>query len=1759
MEGGCIVVPAAGLSQELVLGSVTDVPSDDMTVLGSSNHALLVETNTPLEPEQLRGALEAMLSCGEAHPALGAVMRTVVQLTQLDGPLRMLGEPSSYGDLPTLQQHLSLLIGQLNMLHDPAALGSFVRSPSFHRAKYELFALHHLQLLTWYEQVQIGMVSMAGKSGHELPLYVARLAQAARLRFLQALVVHMAQVASYLRSLTGEEVTGSMLHATSLPSDSASDAERVEWAQLNLLVQVQALHKDTLCNLTLFDAQQYSQAEAHLLSSLLGLEGIATFLIRLFSTTCSLLEQERAVLMELYQKVLKYFSDAKQIKGVLEQNPQQGKAILVANGLASSHQFAVREWTLPFFDVLGKLLKAQWALWLQHKRKESRRRGTEQLVRLAARCALQQLQERGRRQARVECAPGLRELEKPPSPVGSSEHQPPPQPVHQEEPAAPQPQPPPAPEASKPAGWASVVRKNHVDAGAASAPPRPVAIPIARPRPSAAPDEHVRALVVKREQARFSRDFDAADKLRDQLAKLGVSLDDQARTWRAADGRSGPIPPVNVSEMHAQKAARAAGGSSLSDEEIERLVREREQARCTGDFKTADRLRDQLERHGVHLDPKEGKWQAADGRSGPIGMVNISAAYAHKAARAGAPRLSDEEIQRILVQREQARARRDYKTADILRDQLERHGIYLDSKEKKWHSADGSSGAIIVSTLSDEEISRILGARQAARLRHDYKAADRLRDQLNEQGLSVDDKRNRWESSDGRCGTIEPFTLDPASKGGHKGRDEQEHSEAVPIDASAAGSVHSALAPASETMERDGRTLGERDRRELAKQLRAVTQSSVRQCEKALHLHNDDLDRAADWLLSQGDHSGSADADDSISSDVEAAVKRFEQLREESGHPYALVISNLSALSASVVDDFVLFFPASQRIPAVAGEALLTPFKSHQDREQAIDVVRRSANEISIVERVLSSPTPPRKEGASSARILILTVRGSAPSEGSGDAGAGGGTGLEYTRNGSQPAASGALEDHQIRAVVEHIVGLLRSQSRQQADQVVEELQHHGLVVDLQHRHWHARDGRSGGIEPFTLAKPAANGAAGPVFAGNGGPNDAGNLPMSTLTDDKIKVVVDHVAGLVRTNQRPQADELIEEVKRLGLIVDLRQQHWHTTDGRGGSLDPFSCERLMKPPMQNGGQSAAAGAPAVLTDDKIKVVVEHISGLIRNNAHHDADQMIEEVKRLGLVMDLQRKRWHAVDGRHGTLEPFAIEVGNGGGSATADALAPLPSQLAHQQAVSLASVMREQERGKEGSSAAVGIFNPRGAFNCFLSVVVQLLWHAREFREVVAGIEGEDPVLCALKDTFAGLSAAATAASGIITPAVSVEALRVALSATSSGAWFQLGDMADAVEAFEALLERLRECGARRAVESFEWNTLVAGMSYPQLVLYANVADLLQVSSARGANFDDLLREITTDQPGGAHSAIEGRLPSFFTLGLAWPTAHPSKEELSTVIGCIDERINLTKVLGSDYNNGDEAWAKAVGLICYHASHYCAIVRDAAGSWRQFDDSTVTHVGETWLDVRFKCHNAKYQPALVLFELMSAEMAFPPAAAGSETVGTWANMAVRCAVRGGISESSRPANASLVGGARGTANAARPVPGGRKAEVPTAPSKRGPGACHNCDDPNHESRDCPKPCRECGSDKHRIGYHYRARTMVKTSKCFNCSEFGHESRDCSKPCGICQSTQHKSGYHLNDHLYEQGRAPFGGSSAASDRRRPPNSRAQAFTVKGSKA
>ena len=65
--------------------------------------------------------------------------------------------------------------------------------------------------------------------------------------------------------------------------------------------------------------------------------------------------------------------------------------------------------------------------------------------------------------------------------------------------------------------------------------------------------------------------------------------------------------------------------------------------------------------------------------------------------------------------------------------------------------------------------------------------------------------------------------------------------------------VRAEPAPAAAGKGEGKRVLPEKYRRELAKQLRQVTGASARLCEKALQSHSDDMERAANWLLEQGE------------------------------------------------------------------------------------------------------------------------------------------------------------------------------------------------------------------------------------------------------------------------------------------------------------------------------------------------------------------------------------------------------------------------------------------------------------------------------------------------------------------------------------------------------------------------------------------------------------------------------------------------------------------------------------------------------------------------------------------------------------------------------------------------------------------------------------------------------------------------------------------------------------------------------------------
>jgi len=117
-------------------------------------------------------------------------------------------------------------------------------------------------------------------------------------------------------------------------------------------------------------------------------------------------------------------------------------------------------------------------------------------------------------------------------------------------------------------------------------------------------DSQIRLLVEQLEQARAQKDFVRSDELRDELKTYGVEVFDNEKMWRAKNGLAGCI------------IGYAEGGAT--DLEITTLVVQREKARQSSDFGTADLIRNELRTAGVEIYDKEKVWKVGDGRQGPV-------------------------------------------------------------------------------------------------------------------------------------------------------------------------------------------------------------------------------------------------------------------------------------------------------------------------------------------------------------------------------------------------------------------------------------------------------------------------------------------------------------------------------------------------------------------------------------------------------------------------------------------------------------------------------------------------------------------------------------------------------------------------------------------------------------------------------------------------------------------------------------------------------------------------------------------------------------------------------------------------------------------------------------------------------------------------------------------------------------------------------------------------------------------------------------
>jgi len=306
-------------------------------------------------------------------------------------------------------------------------------------------------------------------------------------------------------------------------------------------------------------------------------------------------------------------------------------------------------------------------------------------------------------------------------------------------------------------------------------------------------DTEIQDRINQREESRRTKDWGRADMLRDDLRANGVELDDKESVWRTATGRSGTYS--------GQPVARPA--TQLSNHHIRKLVAERERLRATQDFELADELRRQLATMGVEIFDNDRTWRSADGQRGVI----ITGGHEVDCL------LSDADIQYRVMQREEARAGKDFNNADVIRDDLRRQGVELLDGQKLWVTTDGRQGlyqggnaavqpalgaygqpmqqhhqlahvlaqqvlgqqaqqqqvalggAALPSSqitsspsamsLQTASIEALVMGRERAREARDWGGADAIRNDLRSHGVDVWDKEKVWRANDGRSGAIQ--------------------------------------------------------------------------------------------------------------------------------------------------------------------------------------------------------------------------------------------------------------------------------------------------------------------------------------------------------------------------------------------------------------------------------------------------------------------------------------------------------------------------------------------------------------------------------------------------------------------------------------------------------------------------------------------------------------------------------------------------------------------------------------------------------------------------------------------------------------------------------------------------------------------------------------------------------------------------------------------------------------------------------------------
>ncbi|KAL8140761.1 hypothetical protein V2J09_006782 [Rumex salicifolius] len=326
-----------------------------------------------------------------------------------------------------------------------------------------------------------------------------------------------------------------------------------------------------------------------------------------------------------------------------------------------------------------------------------------------------------------------------------------------------------------------------------------------------------------------------------------------------------------------------------------------------------------------------------------------------------------------------------------------------------------------------------------------------------------------------------------------------------------------------------------------------------------------------------------------------------------------------------------------------------------------------------------------------------------------------------------------------------------------------------------------------------------------------------------------------------------------------------------------------------------------------------------------------------------------------------------------------------------------------EENGSALDSCGTGLQNRVGEYNCFLNVIIQSLWHLREFRVKFLSRPtsdhthvGDPCVVCALYDILSALTKPSSDGERAVSPAC----LRVALSNLyPENNFFQEGEMNDASEVLSVIFECLHQSVTSTPVTSGmgSWDCFdsaciahsLFGMNIYERMNCFNCGlesrclkytSFFHNAMCPGIPLDELLNSVEMNhqlacdpEAGGCGKLnhihhILSTPPHVFITVLGWQNTSEDVADIAATLSSLTTEMDISILYrGVDPKN----MHRLVSVVCYYGQHYhCFAYSQDSKEWIMFDDKTVKVIG-TWDDVIAKCESGRLQPQLLFFEAVN--------------------------------------------------------------------------------------------------------------------------------------------------------------------------------------------